>query len=254
MSQDCADLGLRAGAFVLEDVQIAEASQELRSQIDDEVQRIRSEFASPAEIRSIAELVKLYEILRSVGVKPRSHPPSTQKLLESAWRRGKLPEVNNLVDAYNLVSLLTRCSLGAHDLDRLAVPVELRLFRGNESFRPLGSREDQQVNRGEFGYVDAENRVICRLDSLQADFSKVTTDTTQALLIVESDHRPRYRATRKGFRRHQSTARPLLWREGGSRGVPRVTALRNAIKSDARFLLQNRGRFRSIRRKSCTPE
>ena len=63
---------------------------------------------------------------------------------------------------------------------------KLRLFRGNESFRPLGSREDQQVNRGEFGYVDAENRVICRLDSLQADFSKVTTDTTQALLIVES--------------------------------------------------------------------
>jgi len=94
--------------------------------------------------------------------------------------------VNNLVDAYNLVSLRTRCSLGAHDLDRLAVPVELRLFRGNESFRPLGSREDQHVNRGEFGYVDRENRVICRLDSLQAEFSKVTTDTTRALLIVES--------------------------------------------------------------------
>ena len=186
VSQDCLDLGLRAGAFVLEDVQIAVASQELRLQIDDEVQRIRTQFASSAEIRSIAELMKLYEILRSVGVKPRSHPPSTQKLLESAWKRGKLPEVNNLVDAYNLVSLRTRCSLGAHDLDRLAVPVELRLFRGNESFRPLGSREDQQVNRGEFGYVDRENRVICRLDSLQAEFSKVTTDTTRALLIVES--------------------------------------------------------------------
>ena len=115
VSQDCLDLGLRAGAFVLEDVQIAVASQEPRLQIDDEVQRIRTQFASPAEIRSIAELMKLYEILRSVGVKPRSHPPSPQKLLESAWKRGKLPEVNNLVDAYNLVSLRTRCSLGAHD-------------------------------------------------------------------------------------------------------------------------------------------
>jgi DNA/RNA-binding domain of Phe-tRNA-synthetase-like protein len=34
--------------------------------------------------------------------------------------------------------------------------------------------------------VDAENRVICRLDSLQADFSKVTVDTKRVLLIVES--------------------------------------------------------------------
>ncbi len=186
VSQDCLDLGLRAGALVLEDVQIEAASAELRAEIDAEIEKIRGQFASPAEIRSIAELVRLYEILRAVGVKPRSHPPSTQKLIDSAWKRGMLPAVNNLVDAYNLASLRTCCSLGAHDLDRLAAPVELRLFRGDESFRPLGSSEDAQVNAGEFGYVDAKNRVICRLDSLQADFSKVTADTTRALLIVES--------------------------------------------------------------------
>ena len=186
VSQECLDLGLRAGAFVLEGLVIGPASQELRSEIVKEVERVRGQFESAAEIRAIPELVKLHEILRSVGVRPRSHPPSTQKLLESAWKRGKIPEVNNLVDTYNLVSLLTRCSLGAHDLDRLALSVGLRLFRGNESFRPLGSQEDQSVRAGQFGYVDAENRVICRLDSLQADFCKVTSETTRALLIVES--------------------------------------------------------------------
>ena len=94
--------------------------------------------------------------------------------------------MNSLVDAYNLVSVRTHCSLGAHDLDRVAVPVELRLFRGDESFRPLGSDEDQQVNRGEFGYVDAMDRIICRLDSLQAAFSRVTLDTVNVLLIIEA--------------------------------------------------------------------
>ena len=130
--------------------------------------------------------MKLHEILRSVGVKPRSHPPSTQKLLECALKRAMLPAVNNLVDVYNLVSLRSKCSLGAHDLKRIEVPVELRLFRGDESFRPLGSGENTRVKRGEFGYVDAQNRIICRLDSLQADFSKVTVDTTHALLIIEA--------------------------------------------------------------------
>lgn len=196
VSEECRDLGLRAGAVVIRDVQISAATAELRAQIDEEVQRIRSEFATPAEIRSLPELVKMHEILRKAGVKPRNHPPSTQKLLEFVLKRGMLPAVNNLVDAYNLVSVRTRCSLGAHDLDRISVPVKLRLLRGDERFRPLGGNRlkgegrrlsaAQPVNRGEFGYVDADDRVICRLDSLQAEFSKITPTTTRALLIIEA--------------------------------------------------------------------
>lgn len=183
---DCLELGLRAGAIVLRDVEITAASADLRSLIDEEVKCIQGHYSTTGDIRALPEIAKLYEILRSVGVKPRSHPPSTQKLLEFALKRGTLPEVNNLVDAYNLVSLRTKCSLGAHDLDRLQLPVQLRLFRGNESFRPLGNGQDSQVNQGEFGYVDSANRVVCRLDSLQAEFSKVTPKTKNALLIIES--------------------------------------------------------------------
>lgn len=186
VAQECFDLGLRAGAIVFKDLHVEGATAELRSLIDEEVQRIRGEFTSPATIRSDPNLAKIHEILRHVGVKPRNHPPSTQKLLELAVKQGALPKINNLVDAYNLASVRTWCSVGAHDLDRIAAPVQLRLFRGDETFRPLGSSEDKDVKPGEFGYVDAENRVICRLDSLQADFSKVTMNTTRALLIIES--------------------------------------------------------------------
>lgn len=186
VSSDCRNLGLRAGALVLRGVHIADLSAELQAEIDSEIRKVRREFASPQEIRALPELLKLYEVLRGVGVKPRSHPPSTQKLLEFAWKHGTLPRVNNLVDAYNLISLRTRCSLGAHDLDRIELPVELRLFRGDEQFRPLGSDADKPVRRGEFGYVDAKDRIICRLDSLQAEFSKVTVETTSALLIIEA--------------------------------------------------------------------
>ena len=186
VSQDCFRLGLRAGALVLRNVRITESSPEQRKQIDDSAKQVGAQFATPGEIRSLPELVKLYEILRLVGVRPRSHPPSTQRLLEFAMKQGSLPVVNNLVDAYNLISLHTKCSLGAHDLDQLERPVELCLFRGDERFRPLGGGEETPVRQGEFGYVDAANRVICRLDSKQAEFSKVTENTTNVLLIIES--------------------------------------------------------------------
>ena len=126
------------------------------------------------------------DILRRVGVKPRSHPPSTQKLLELAWKRGTLPAVNNLVDVYNFISVRTGCSLGAHDLDRISSPVDLRLLAGDEQFISLGCEKETSVHVGEFGYIDADDRVLCRLDSLQAEFSKVTHETVNALLIIEA--------------------------------------------------------------------
>lgn len=186
VSQECWNLGLRAGAILLRDISIGPSPNELRMVIDDEARSVSSRFASRAAIRALPEIVCIHDIIRAVGVKPKSHPPSTQKLLEFAWKQGTLPAINNLVDAYNLMSLRTVCSLGAHDVNELTLPVELRLFRGDETFRPLGSDGEQPVRRDEFGYVDGENRVICRLDSLQADFSKVTSATSDALLIIET--------------------------------------------------------------------
>lgn len=185
VSPDCHRLGLRAGAIVFRGVKIAESGRELRAEVAEEVRRVRSCYAGMAEVRSLPQLRRLYEIFRSVGAKPRKLPPSTEKLLHFALKRGTLPAINNLVDAYNLISVRTGFSLGAHDLDLLALPVALRLLRGDETFTPLGASAPQAVVPGEFAYVDGNCRVLCRLDVLQADFSRVTPETRNALLIIE---------------------------------------------------------------------
>jgi DNA/RNA-binding domain of Phe-tRNA-synthetase-like protein len=192
VTDDCLRLGLRAGAVVFRNVHIVPNDPALRSEITLEVQTIRARFADPAAVRSTPEVVRFQEILRKAGVNPRREQPSVERLLTFALKRGDLPAVNSLVDAYNLVSVRTLCSLGAHDLDRIALPVALRLLTGRESFTPLGRDAPVPVVRGEYGYVDAQDRVLCRLDILQADFSKVTTVTTNVLLIVEgtAEHEP----------------------------------------------------------------
>lgn len=130
-------------------------------------------------------MVAFQEILRQVGVNPRKEKPSLERLLTTAHKKGDLPAISNLVDAYNLVSMRSGCSLGAHDLDRITPPVSLRFLTGLESFTPLGSASPQTVNPREFAYVDAADRVLCRLDILQADFSKVTPASHNVFLIVE---------------------------------------------------------------------
>jgi len=185
VADDCIQLGLRAGAIVFRNLRIAESPPALRAAIAGEIEAIRGRFASPAEARTAVAGLGFSDVLRKVGVNPRREQPSVERLLTFALKRGDLPRINSLVDAYNLVSVRSLCSLGAHDLDRFTPPATLRLLSGGESFTPLGADGPLAVSPGEFGYVDADNRVLCRLDLLQANFSKVTAGTVNALLIVE---------------------------------------------------------------------
>jgi DNA/RNA-binding domain of Phe-tRNA-synthetase-like protein len=102
-----------------------------------------------------------------------------------AWKRGDLPRINSLVDLYNMVSVDCLLSLGAHDLAAVDLPVHLNVASHDETFTPLGSYGSEEVSRGEFAYFDARQRVICRLDLVQAEFSKITARTSNALLIIE---------------------------------------------------------------------
>ncbi len=185
VAEACIQLGLRAAAIVLRDLCIAPSSPELRAEMDREIQQVRSRFANPSSVRCCAEVAAFAQLHRRVGVPSRKEQSSVERLLLLALKRGELPAINNLVDAYNLVSLRTRCSLGAHDLDIIALPVTLRLLTGRESFTPLGETTPATAPPGEYGYVDAANRLLCRLDVRQADFSKVTGRTRNVLLIVE---------------------------------------------------------------------
>jgi DNA/RNA-binding domain of Phe-tRNA-synthetase-like protein len=187
VSEDCLRLGLRAGAIAFRGVRVGPAGPDLRAAIAAAVAEVRSRYASPAAVRALPELAAFREVLRRAGADPRKEQSSVERLLLLALKRGELPAVNSLVDAYNLVSVRTRCSLGAHDLDRIAPPVTLRLLTGAETFTPLGSDTAVSVTKGEFGYVDAADRLLCRLDVRQAELSKVTEQARNVLLIVEGN-------------------------------------------------------------------
>ena len=199
VSKACYGLGLRAGAIVFRGIEIGDSSPELSGEIEKEVRRIQVRHEDSKLVRTLEEIKVLHDILRSVGVNPRRTQPSNQRLLEMACKKGVLPSINSLVDTYNLISIQTRASMGAHDLGSLSLPVSLTKTTGEESFVPLGTAEEQPVPAGEFGYVDADNRLICRLDVRQADFSKVTASSRDVLLIIETNTAFTEEAVRQTF-------------------------------------------------------
>jgi DNA/RNA-binding domain of Phe-tRNA-synthetase-like protein len=190
VSPSCANLGLRAGAIVFRGLRVVRVHPQLQKDVACEAVAMRLQFPDEGSIRSHPHVAAFHDLLHKVDVDSRNTTPSVHRLLSSLLKKDALPVINSLVDAYNLLSVRSLCSLGAHDLDKITSPVELRLLTGRETFVPLGQNELQPIRAGEYGYLDGAGRVLCRMDVLQADFSKVTTETTNALVIIEGtrDH------------------------------------------------------------------
>ncbi len=123
----------------------------------------------------------------AIGRSNRKNVASPESLLKLVLQTGGLPQVNLLVDIYNLVSVKTRLSLGAHDLRAISGNVQLRLTDGSETFWPMGSDRPKVVSPGEYAYIDDAHNILCRLEVRQCERTKITLDTTDGFFIVQGN-------------------------------------------------------------------
>jgi DNA/RNA-binding domain of Phe-tRNA-synthetase-like protein len=122
---------------------------------------------------------------RAFGAKPSDYRSSIENLLRSA-RSGRLRSINPLVDLYNLVSLKHWLPCGGEDLGAVRGDIRLTRAQGGEPFAPLGSTEVQPPFPGEVIYRDDEG-VLCRAwNWREAERTKLTNETTNAILVIEA--------------------------------------------------------------------
>jgi DNA/RNA-binding domain of Phe-tRNA-synthetase-like protein len=112
---------------------------------------------------------------------------SAEALVGLFQRKGVIPAVTPVVDVYNLVSLETRLSLGAHDMARVVGAITLQLTSGGERFVPLGAVDPEAIQPGEYCYLDDSGEVLCRLEHRQCERTKVTPATTSCFYILQGN-------------------------------------------------------------------
>ncbi len=110
-----------------------------------------------------------------------------ETLLNMLLRTGNLPQINLLVDIYNLISAETRLALGAHDINRIPGRVEMRFTNGTEKFVPIGTAEPKKVRPGDYAYIDSDNEILCWLEVRQVEKTKVILDTTECFYIIQGN-------------------------------------------------------------------
>ncbi len=129
-----------------------------------------------------------YRILRTkLGLSRNKTICSSEALLKYILKKNKLPHVNLLVDIYNLLSVKTHISIGAHELGMINQHLDLRITNGDEIFIPMGSDEPVQIQEGEYAYIDGGNEILCRLDHRQCHKTRITESTQSCLLIIQGN-------------------------------------------------------------------
>ena len=127
------------------------------------------------------------EAYRRFGAKPKDHPSSIENLARRVLKGHAVAHINRVVDIYNAVSLETLLPAGAEDLDAIDGDVELAVAGDAEPpVRLLGEPESRPPKPGEVIYRDRAGAICRRWNWKEADRTKLTAATRNALVVVEA--------------------------------------------------------------------
>lgn len=157
---------------------LAMTAHGLRNGPTDERSRAWLEGASARAVPNDHERLEAWrEAYRAFGAKPSRTRPSVDALA----RRLPLPEINQVVDAYNSVSVRHVLPIGGEDLDHYAGAARLVRAAGDEpSEEALGTPE-----AGEVIWRDDLGVTCRRWNWRQVVRTRITEETVNALFLLE---------------------------------------------------------------------
>lgn len=117
------------------------------------------------------------------GVDPTKVRPAAEALIRRILRGKSIPDINNVVDAYNMASIKTKVALAAFDLDKLRGELTMRFAKAGEEFLGIGMEKARELKGGEIVISDDE-KLIAMYPHRDAEESKVTEDTRNILLLA----------------------------------------------------------------------
>jgi DNA/RNA-binding domain of Phe-tRNA-synthetase-like protein len=184
--QEVLALGLKIITARISRVRNSASSDDFIAYRDKELAKIRSRWQGKS-YKDDPVLTGFRDLHVKVGRSNREYVAASEALRRAFLTHDRIPHINLLVDIYNLFSLKTGLALGAHDIDKINGNISLRFTKGNEIFIPLGSDKPVPVHPGEYSYIDDGNNIVCRLEVLQVEPTKVTAASNDILLIVQGN-------------------------------------------------------------------
>lgn len=136
-------------------------------------------------LNELSEIKAYRQLYKETGVDWHSRRPSPEALLRRVLQGKGLYTINSCVDAYNLIVMKYRISIGAFDADNLKPPVVLKQADGGEKIRLIMDDADTVLNHDEVAYFDQLGPYNLNFNYRDSDRTKVTEQTTNLIINVD---------------------------------------------------------------------
>lgn len=147
---------------------------------------VRGYFPTSESIGQHPKIQAWRQAYRLFGSDPHKYRCSSEALARQILRGNTVWGINPLVDCYNYISLKYTIPVGGEDRAAIVDDVQLKLAEGTEQFIRLGGSEVEPPDAGEVIYADAQGVLCRRWNWREADRTKLTAQTTNAILVIEA--------------------------------------------------------------------
>ncbi len=131
------------------------------------------------------KIIKAYhDIYRKHGLKDKHNSVQFREWID---KKGQIPQINTVVDAYNIIATKHFVSAGCHDVSMIkGSKLKYVVTKGKEKYTTLGTSKTKTLSKGENAFVDNE-KVLCWYDLKQGDETKITDKSKSCLLYVQGN-------------------------------------------------------------------
>lgn len=137
------------------------------------------------EVSDDAVIQGYKDLLQSVGRSVKKNPPTVLALIRNILHRGSIPNINSIIDIYNVESLHSLLAIGGHDLDKIEEQIEFTVSQNEDVFLPILSTE-KHVSPTDYVYRDKKG-ILAWLDVRDGEHYKFDDETKNAIFIIQGN-------------------------------------------------------------------
>ena len=143
-------------------------------------------------IKNHSQIIPYRNAFQKLGFNPNKFAPSVEALITRILKGGQIPNINNVVDLANAISIKYILPIGAHDIDLVQDDIKVRFSMNGDTFVPFGAAQPETLETGELVYASGSKIKTRRWIWRQSEQGKITEKSTNIFFPIDGFSKDNY--------------------------------------------------------------
>ncbi len=172
------------GVVVAKGMDNTTKKHEIAGLLEQNIRNIKEQFKD-VKIKEHPAILPYRNAFIQLGFNPNKFASSVEALITRVQKGGQIPNINNVVDLVNAMSLKYVLPIGAHDMDITREDIVVRFSVAGDEFIPFGTEEPELLEPGELVYARGNHVNTRRWIWRQSERGKITNKSTNIFFPID---------------------------------------------------------------------